>query len=79
LGLLEGMNDCLLSREQVEEFHKNGLLILSGFYNVKKEIEPIQYGIYQIIGLLIKEYNLAIDRPAFSPDKFDSGYQEIIA
>ncbi len=69
----------LLSGEQLEEFHENGFLVLSGLYDLKNEIEPIQYRIYQIIGLISKKYNLTLNRPEFSPDNFDAGYQEIIA
>jgi hypothetical protein len=42
-------------------------------------IEPIQRGIYDIIGLLLRKYALDIERPAFSADQFDAGYQQLIA
>ena len=68
----------LLSEEQVDKFHNDGFLAIPSFYDRKKEIEPIQYAIYEIIGLLIKKYSLNIERKPFDPESFDSGYQEVI-
>jgi ectoine hydroxylase-related dioxygenase (phytanoyl-CoA dioxygenase family) len=69
----------ILSNDQVQEFHREGLLILRSFYDQATEIEPIQWGIHQIIGMLIRKYNLPIQQKAFTPDTFDSGYQSLIA
>jgi hypothetical protein len=54
------------------------VLLLELFYDYENEIKPIHQGIYTIIGLIIKKYELVIKREPFSADTFDSGYQEII-
>lgn len=67
-----------LSADQVAAFHRDGFLILRGFYPAS-EIEPIQRALYRIIGLEIEKHGLAVDRPAFAPEHFDAGYQALIA
>lgn len=73
------MNSPILKEQQIEEFRQNGVLVIPGFYDQASAIKPIQQGIYDIIGLLIQKYGLDIERPAFSPDTFDAGYQQLIA
>lgn len=68
-----------LNPQQAEEFRANGMLVLRGFYDPVTVIEPIQRGIYDIVGLLIGKYRLEIDRPEFSSDRFDAGFKELIA
>ena len=68
----------LLNADQIQEFKKNGVIVLRGFYDSRKDILPIQQGIYHIIGILIKKYNLPIARPEFSAETFDAGYPQII-
>lgn len=51
--------DRLLTDAQVEEFNRNGVLILKGFYDLERDIRPIQQAIYEIIGLLIAKYKLS--------------------
>ncbi len=69
----------LLSTAQTEEFQHNGVLVLRDFYDLSRDIEPIQRAIYNLIGVLIAKYRLPISRPAFAPASFDFGYQELIA
>ena len=71
------MNEILTQRE-VQFFHKNGYLVLRKFYDLKQEIEPIQWHIYKIISVLIEKYELPIQQSPFTPDTFDSGYQDLI-
>ncbi len=73
------MKEKILTNAQVEEFRCNGVLILKGFYNLEQDILPIQKAIYDIIGLIISKYNLPINRPDFSPEFFDTGFQKLIA
>jgi hypothetical protein len=72
------MNNSLLSVTDIDSFHENGALILKGFFDPKDEIAPIQKGIYNIIGLIIRKYKLSIVRKSFHPDCFDDGFQEIL-
>ena len=69
----------ILSVEQIAEFRKNGSLLVPGFYDVESQIRPIQRGIYDLIGLLIRKYGLSITRKPFDPEHFDSGYSKLIA
>lgn len=69
----------ILDGSQVQEFKSNGVLFLRNFYNLSRDIEPIQHCIYDLIGILIAKYRLPISRPAFAPEIFDAGYQDLIA
>ncbi len=50
------MNKSLLTPGQIKEFNEEGLLIIKGFYNPADEIEPIQFGIWKILGSLSQKY-----------------------
>ena len=67
----------ILSRDQIETFQRDGLLILRDFY-APSQVEPIQRAIYDIIGLVIDKYRLDIERAPFAPERFDDGYQAVI-
>lgn len=67
-----------LTDKQVQEFREKGLLFIESYYNLQTEIEPIQFGIWKILGLLIKKYNLDIRQSSFTPENFDEGYQALI-
>lgn len=73
------MSKLLLSPEQIREFSEEGLLVVKGFYDLTNEIEPIQYGIWKILGLLYNKYKIPVSGKPFSPETFDHGYQELIA
>jgi hypothetical protein len=68
----------LLSAEAVEQFHRDGFLILRGFYDLQRQLEPIQRDIHRIIGIMIQKYRLPIVQPPFQPETFDAGYQALI-
>lgn len=68
----------LLSEEQVAAFRRDGFLVVPGFYDIQRDIEPIQRGIYQIIGQVYKRHGVADTRPAFTPADFDAGYMDLI-
>lgn len=72
-------HEKLLTDTQVAEFHRNGVLVLNGFYDLERDIRPIQKAIYEIIGLVIANYDLPITRSDFSPECFDAGFQQLIA
>ena len=69
----------VLSAEQVAQYHEDGFLCLRGFYDLAAEVAPIQHGIHQIIGALIRKCGLPVAQLPFQPATFDSGYQELIA
>ena len=68
----------LLTSAQVEQYHRDGFLILRGFYDLKTEIEPIQRIIHKIIGIVIQKHGLPIAQAPFHPETFDASYQPLI-
>jgi hypothetical protein len=69
----------LLTEIQKQDFARNGFMLLRGFYDLPRDIDPIQRAIHAIIGLVILRHGLAITQQAYSGECFDSGYQELIA
>jgi ectoine hydroxylase-related dioxygenase (phytanoyl-CoA dioxygenase family) len=68
-----------LSKAQVDEFNQNGLLVIRGFYDLDRDVIPIQRDIYELIGLVVGKCGLAIERPPFDSATFDAGFQQLIA
>ncbi|HVJ42748.1 MAG TPA: phytanoyl-CoA dioxygenase family protein [Dongiaceae bacterium] len=68
-----------LSEEQLAAFSRTGTLVIPQFYDIDEQITPIQESIYDIIGLVARRHSLPLERPVFSPDKFDAGYTDLIA
>lgn len=73
------MSQPLLSESQRRAFERNGVLVIPGFYDIEKDILPIQRSIYDIIGLVLDKYRVAVERAPFSAETFDSGFQALIA
>lgn len=72
------MNDRLLTVEQLSEFQSAGVLIVRNFYDVPHDITPIQQGIYEIIGEVMRKHGVADTRRPFNSPSFDDGYTELI-
>lgn len=68
----------MVTAEQIEQFNRDGVLVLKGFYDLEQEIMPIQKAIYGILGLVIKQKGLTIKQAGFSPDSFDDVFLDII-
>lgn len=68
-----------LTDEQVADFERDGVLHVPGFYDARRQIEPIQRAIHRVIGLLIARHGLPVDQAPFTPETFDSGYAQLIA
>jgi ectoine hydroxylase-related dioxygenase (phytanoyl-CoA dioxygenase family) len=73
------MLNKILTKEQVKYFHEYGYIVIERFYDREIDIEPIQYGIWQILKILFDKYNIDIEYQDFSPSDFDYGYQKLIA
>jgi hypothetical protein len=67
-----------LSAEQIQQFQRDGFLILKGFYDLEQDIVPIQRGIHQVIGQVLKRHGLQDKRGPFVPEHFDEGYLDLI-
>ena len=68
----------MLTKEQIDFFYENGYLIIPEFYNEKEDVRPVQKGIYDIIKIVAKKYNVEISKKDFSPETFDEGYLDIL-
>lgn len=68
-----------LTDAQAAQFHQDGFLLAKGFYDLDREVRPIQQYIHKIIGVLLKRYEVDFEHPEFSPEHFDAGYQALIA
>ena len=67
-----------LTADQVASFNQTGVLVVPGFYDLS-EVETIKRGIHSVIDLVIHERKLSIHQREFTPETFDSGFQELIA
>ncbi len=68
----------LLSAQQRDEFFARGFVRLRGFYDLGREIEPIQRDIHAIIEILLGKYGLP-SAGAFEAAQFDAGYAALLA
>lgn len=66
----------MISPQQIETFHQDGFLLIEGFYDIAKEIQPVKNAIHTIVGLVIDQYHPDIAHPDFP---FDAGYKELIS
>ena len=73
------MHSFTLSDALRDEFNRNGVMVIHGFYDVEHDILPIQQAIYEIIGLVMARHGVQASRPPFKPDHFYAGYRELIA
>jgi len=67
-----------LTQEQVLAFHRDGYVVLPGFYDVPLVIEPIQRGIHQVIQIVCRQRGIPA-KGAFLAEDFDDGYAALIA
>lgn len=67
-----------LSMEQIQLFQRDGFLVIKGFYNLERDIYPIQEGIHQVIGQVLKRHCLTDTRAPFAHERFDEAYQDLI-
>lgn len=66
-----------LSTDQAKSFHQNGFLVVKSVYD-RNSIELIQKGIYEIIGLVMKQNGIVDRRSTFSPAAFDDDFNHMI-
>lgn len=68
-----------LSLDELQEFQRDGFLVIKDFYSLEEEVHPIQESIYKVIGQVMKRHNLADNRLPFEPKNFDDSFQEMIS
>jgi len=67
-----------LSNEQSAQFARDGLLVLPGFYDLERDITPVQRGIHEVIGQVMARHGVRDLRPPFEAANFDVGYLDLI-
>jgi hypothetical protein len=72
------MSEGKLTPEQIAEFRSSGLLLVRNFYGIAEDIAPVQRGIYDVIGQVMKRNKVADTREPFNPLRFDDAYLELI-
>lgn len=75
---MNASTNLVLTREQYEQYHRDGFLYLEKFYDLERDILPIQRDIHRLISLIIKVNNLSVTQKEFSPADFDSGLPELL-
>lgn len=70
---------ALLSNQDRAFFAENGYLLIPGFYDLDGDIHPILRDIHTIIGLTAERHGVTLERVPYSPETFDSGYEQLIA
>lgn len=73
------MSERPLDAVQTAQFHRDGVLVVPGYYHLDDDIVPIQQGIHGIIGKIIARQGSTIPHLPFSTGTFDAGYQALIA
>jgi ectoine hydroxylase-related dioxygenase (phytanoyl-CoA dioxygenase family) len=71
-------NKNLLTKEQIQNYHENGYLILKNFYDVPALINPITKQLYNLFRIIIKSKNLKISIPTFTEDALHDVYLKIL-
>ena len=71
------MANLQLQTEQIEQFERDGVLVLRSVYELT-DIVAIQKGIYDIIGLVMQQHNISDARKPFSIENFDDGFNAMI-
>jgi hypothetical protein len=66
-----------LSNAQIEQFKRDGMLLVKSVYD-PADIAAIQKEIYQVIGLVLKQHGLQDTRRPFAPETFDDGFNDLI-
>lgn len=63
----------------LKSYKESGFLLIKDFFDVEKDILPIQYKIHKLISSLILEHNLPIEITPFNPSHFDAQYVKMIS
>ena len=67
-----------LDQKQKKFFQENGYLVIKDFFNIQRDILPIQKEIYEVIKLVINKYNIETEIKAFNAKDFHLAYQNVL-
>ena len=66
------------ARDQIDRLGRDGFVVFHDFYDLEKDVAPIQEGIQRIVQLTARKYG--IDAPASTPEEaMKKGYPALIA
>lgn len=68
----------IMNEKKRNFFHECGYVVIENFFDIETEIRPIQWAIYEIIGLVIRRHSIFIEREDFNGDNFDSGFLSLL-
>ena len=68
-----------LTDQQRADFAERGVLVVPNFYDRATDIVPIQRGIHDVIGQVMRRHGRRDDRAPFDAAAFDDGYLRFIA
>ena len=69
----------MINEKNLEDFARDGYLFLPDFYDLQRDIEPVQEGIYRLIGEVADRHAITLSRPSFSHENFDGAFLDLIA
>lgn len=69
----------MLTNEQKSLFYRDGFCVVKQFYDLERDIRPIQSAIYKIIDLVAQRHGETLDREPFQGENFDVGYLDLVA
>lgn len=75
---MDTSDHLLLSQDQLDAFHRDGVLILRKAY-APDDIAAVQQGIHAIVGRVMQRHGIEDRRPPFEARHFDDGYNALIA
>ena len=67
-----------LDQKQKKFFQENGYLVIKDFFNIQRDILPIQKEIYEVIKLVINKYKIETEIKAFNTKDFHLAYQDVL-
>jgi hypothetical protein len=68
----------VLSAQQMAQFHEQGVLVVPGFYEREADLLPVQRGIHDVVGEVMRRHGIPDGRGPFDAPHFDAGYNELI-
>lgn len=60
-------------------FAADGVVVFPGFYDVARDIVPVQQAIHDVIGLVMRRHGVDDTRGPFTPERFDDGFLDLVA
>lgn len=69
----------MITQSNLEDFNRDGFLVLPGFYDLQSDIDPVRHGIHRLIGEVAARHGIALPRTPFTSENFDAAFLDLIA